>query len=213
LQERGWTDGSNIRLDYRFGVDSIDRLRAYAAELVSLSPGAILANGPLALVALGRETRTLAIVFVQVADPVATGFVASLAHPGGNITGFASYEYTVGAKWLELLKEIVPGITQVAVVRQQDNPTNEGAFRQIALVTASMSVQLTSAVVRDSADLKPAIEAFARKSNGGLIVIANPIANSNREVISALATQHRLPAIYQDRYFATSGGLTNILRA
>jgi putative ABC transport system substrate-binding protein len=207
LQERGWTDGRNIGLDLRFGVGGTDRVRAYAAELVSLSPGAILANGPQALAALGRETRTIPIVFVQVSDPVGAGFVASLARPGGNITGFTSFEYGTNRKFLELLKEIAPGVTQVAVILQPENPTNAGGFHEIEASAAAIGVQLTSVGVRGSADIEHGIEAFASKSNGGLIVIANPITNTNRELI--IAARHRLPAIYGYRYFVTSGGLVS----
>jgi putative ABC transport system substrate-binding protein len=144
-----------------------------------------------------------------VADPFGGGFVTSLARPGGNITGFTSFEYATGGKWLELLKEIVPAVTQVVAILQPDNPSNAGAFHEIEVAAAATGVQLTSAGVRNSADIEHAIDAFARKSNGGLIVMANAITNSNRELIGALAARHHLAAIYQYRYFVTIGGLVS----
>jgi len=195
-------------MDYRFGV-GVDSVRDYAAELVAARPDVIVANGPQALAALRRHTSTIPIVFVQVADPVEVGFVANLARPGGNITGFVSTEKTMAGKYPELLKELVPGVTQVSVILASDSATNVLFGQAIEGAAASIGMHSTSAPVRDAADIERIMDAFARNPNGGLIVLANPITNTYRELIAALAARHRLPAIYQYRYFTTVGGLAS----
>ena len=205
----GWLHGQNVQIDYRFGVGGVDRVRDYATELIGARPDVIVANGPQALAALQQHTSAIPIVFVQVADPVEVGFVASLAHPGGNITGFVSYEKAMGGKYLELLKEIAPGVTRVSVIITPDNATNALFSHVIQGVAASIGMPLTSAAVRDAAEIERTIDAFASNSNGGLIVVANPITNTYRELIAALPARHRLPAIYQYRYFITAGGLAS----
>jgi putative tryptophan/tyrosine transport system substrate-binding protein len=209
LERLGWLDGQNVQMDYRYGVGGVDRVRDYAAELIGTRPDVIVANGPQALAALRQHTSTIPIVFVQVADPVEAGFVASLPHPGGNITGFVSYEKSMAGKFLELLKEIAPGVTRVSVIITPDNATNALAAQVIEGVAASIGMPSTVAAVRDAAEIERSIDAFAHNSNGGLIVVANPITNTHRELIAALAARHRLPAVYQYRYFVTAGGLAS----
>src|ERR1700730_3238834 len=169
----------------------------------------IVANGPQALAALRRLTSTIPIVFVQVGDPVDAGFVASLAHPGGNITGFVSYEKTIAGKLLELLKEIAPDVSRVSVIITPDNATNALAAQVIDGIVASTGMQSTVAAVPDAAEIERTIDAIASNANGGLIVIGNPITNTHRELIAALAVRDRLPSVYQYRYFVTAGGLAS----
>jgi putative ABC transport system substrate-binding protein len=209
LSELGWTEGRNIRIDFRWTGGDPDRLRAHAAELVGLKPDAIFAGSASPVAALQRATRAIPIVFTQVPDPVAAGFVASLARPGGNTTGFATHEYTVGVKWLELLKEIAPRVTRVAVIYDPTNPTWADYVREIESKTPLFGVQLSAAAVRDAAAIERALESFASAPNGGLIVLSSPIIAVQRELIIALAAHHRLPAVYPFRYFAASGGLAS----
>jgi putative ABC transport system substrate-binding protein len=209
LARLGWTDGQNVQIDYRFGVGGPDRVRDYAGELIGARPDVIVANGPQALAAVRRYNSTIPIVFVQVADPVEADFVASLARPGGNITGFVSYEKSMAGKFLELLKEIAPSVTRVSVIITPNNVTNAMAGQVIEDVAASIGMPSTVAAVRDAAEIERTIEAFARTANGGLVVVANPVTNAYRELIAALAARHRLPAVYQYRYFVTAGGLAS----
>jgi putative ABC transport system substrate-binding protein len=215
LQKLGWMEGRNLQLDVRSVAGDPDRARAYASELVNLNPDVILAQSSLVLVllALRRETRTIPIVFAQINDPVGSGIVASLAHPGGNITGFTPVEFSIGGKLLELLKEAVPSITQVAVVlpaeaaTQQVFATTAGMWRAIEAVAPSLGVRVIEAGVRDAAEIERTIDAFANSSNGGLIVLSSPITNVSRKLIIALAAKHRLPAIYSYRFYVKDGGL------
>jgi putative ABC transport system substrate-binding protein len=209
LERLGWLNGQNVQTDYRFFAGSVDRVREFATELISAKPDVIVANGPQALAAVHRQTSTIPIVFVQVADPVEAGFVSSLARPGGNITGFVSTEKAMAGKYLELLKEVVPGVTEVSVILNPDSATNTLFTRVIEGSAASFGMRSTSAPVRDAAEIERAIQAFAGNSNGGLIVLANPVTNTYRELIAGLAARHRLPAIYQYRYFVTTGGLVS----
>jgi putative ABC transport system substrate-binding protein len=209
LQELGWTDGRNVRIDFRWAAGDADRYRKYATELVAIEPSIILATGSSALGPLQRETRTVPIVFVQVTDPVGGGFVESLARPGGNATGFTHFEYGISGKWLELLKQIAPRVTRAAVIR---NPTLTSGTAQLAAIQAvapSFGVELSSIGVRDAGEIERGITAFARggPNSGGLIVTVSPSASVQRELIITLAARHRLPAIYPYRYFVTSGGL------
>jgi putative ABC transport system substrate-binding protein len=207
LQQLGWTDGRNVRIDTRWGAGDVERFRSYAAELVALVPDVILASGSPVMASLQQATRTVPIVFALVADPVGSGYVASLARPGGNATGFASTEFGISGKWLELLKEITPGVTRVAVLRDPANALGIGQFAAIQSVAPSFGVELSPIDVRDAGEIERDITAFARSSNGGLIVPAGPLAALHRELIITLAARHRLLTVYPTRFFATGGGL------
>jgi putative ABC transport system substrate-binding protein len=207
LQQLGWTDGRNVRIDTRWGAGDAERFRRYAAELVALAPDVILAAGSPVMGALQQATRTVPIVFALVADPVGSGYVASLARPGSNATGFASTEFGISGKWLELLKEITPGGTRVAVLRDPTNALGIGQFAAIQSVAPSFGVELSPIDVRDAGEIERDITAFARSSNGGLIVPAGPLAALHRELIITLAARHRLLTVYPTRFFAAGGGL------
>ncbi len=206
LQQLGWTDGRNVRIDYRFVAGNPENYPKYAAELVALAPDVILAPG-LSLVAMIQATRAVPIVFPFSADPVGAGLVESLARPGGNATGFISFEYDLCAKWLELLKEIVPGVTRAAVLRDPTAITGIGQLAVIQSVARSVGVDVTPLNVRDAGEIERAVTAFARSSNGGLIVAASALANVQRSLIVELAAHHRLPAVYSERVFPAIGGL------
>jgi putative ABC transport system substrate-binding protein len=206
LQQLGWTDGRDVRIDYRFVAGNPENYPKYAAELVALAPDVILAPG-LSLVAVIQATRTVPIVFPFSADPVGAGLVESLARPGGNATGFISFEYDLCAKWLELLKEIVPGVTRAAVLRDPTAITGIGQLAVIQSVARSVGVDVTPLNVRDAGEIERAVTAFARSSNGGLIVVASALANVQRSLIVELAAHHRLPAVYSERVFPAIGGL------
>jgi putative ABC transport system substrate-binding protein len=195
------------QIDYRWGAGDADRSRRYAAELVALAPDVILAVGSPAVAALQQATRTLPIVFVNVADPVGAGFVDSLAQPGGNLTGFIVYEYGISAKWLELLKAIAPELKRVAVLRDAAIAAGPAQFGVIQAAAPSFGVEVRPVGVRDADEIERAVTAFARFSNGGLIVTGSVLAAVHRKLIIALAARDRLPAVYPYRYFATSGGL------
>jgi putative tryptophan/tyrosine transport system substrate-binding protein len=209
LQERGWINGRNVAIDYRWGAANAERIQAYAAELVGLRPDVILAAATTALAALHREARTAPIVFAQVVDPVGRGFVASLARPGGNITGFAQYEETIAVKWVELLKQLAPGISRAGVIYDPANPATAGYLHAIEAGARSLGVTLSSSTVRDPGEIERAIESFAGAPDGGLIVLAGPVAAVHRERIIALAARYRLPAVYTLRYYVSSGGLAS----
>jgi putative tryptophan/tyrosine transport system substrate-binding protein len=207
LQQLGWTDGRNVRIDHRWAGGDAERYRRYAAELVALAPDVILATASPSVIALQQATRTVPIVFVQVIDPVGGGFVASLARPGGNVTGFTAFEYGMSAKWLELLKAIAPRLTRVAVVRDPTITAGIGQFAAIQVAAPSFGVELSPVDVRDADETERAVAAFARTSNGGLIVTASPAIATQRELIMMLAAKHGLPAVYPFRYYAAAGGL------
>jgi len=207
LQELGWSEGRNLQIDYRWGVGDPDRHRKNAAELVALAPDVILAHGSSIMRPLLRVTRNVPIVFVSVADPVGSGFVNSLAHPGGNATGFALFEYSTSSKWLELLRQISPNVTRVAVLRDPDQPSGGGQLGAIQAVAASLKVDLIPMDIRDEHEIERAITAFARQPNGGLIVTAAALAQIYRSVIIAMAARVRLPAVYPGSYYAVDGGL------
>jgi putative tryptophan/tyrosine transport system substrate-binding protein len=208
LQQLGWSDGRNVRIDYRFAAGNPENYTKYAAELVALAPDVILAPGT-ALVAILQATRTVPIVFPFSADPVGAGLVESLARPGGNATGFISFEYDLCAKWLELLKEIAPGVTRAAVLRDPTAITGIGQLAVIQSVARSVGVDVSPLNVRDASEIERAVTAFAGSSNGGLIVVASALANVHRSLIVELAARHRLPAVYSERVFAASGGLVS----
>jgi putative ABC transport system substrate-binding protein len=206
LQRLGWEQGRNIRIELRSGGSDQHRLRTGAAELVGMMPDVLFANATPALVALNRETRSLPIVFVQVSDPVKLGFVANLARPGGNVTGFANFEHPIGGKWLDLLKDTAPGRSRVAVILDPDNPSQIAYWEGIEAAAPSFRVQLTRTDVRDAAEIERAVNAFAQQPNGALLVAPNAVTIFHRDLIIALAAKHRLPAIYPYRFFAASGG-------
>ena len=208
LQKLGWTDGRNVRIDYRWAAADADRSRTYAAELVALAPDVILASGSTSVAALLQTTRTVPIVFVNVIDPVGAGYVARLARPGGNATGFTAFEYSLSGKWLELLKEIAPTLTRIAILRDPALASGIGQFAAIqAMAPSSFGVELSPIDVRDGGEIERDVATLARESNGGLIVTGSSSAAVHRELIVMLAARHRLPAVYPFRYFVTSGGL------
>jgi putative ABC transport system substrate-binding protein len=208
LQALGWTAGSNVRIEYRWGANNTDLFRKYAAELVALSPDVILATAGSIVGALQQASRTVPIVFVTTIDPVGSGFVASLARPGGNATGFTAYEFSISGKWLELLKEIAPHVTRVAVIRDPSVPAGSGGFAAIQTVAPSFGVELTAVGVHDANEIEHGITAFARGSNGGLIIVGPTSSLAlHRDLIATLAAQNRLPAVYAGRLFVTAGGL------
>jgi ABC-type uncharacterized transport system substrate-binding protein len=207
LRQLGWTEGRNVRIDTRDTQGDPDRTRRYAAELVSLAPDIILAAGSGALAPLLQATRAVPIVFTIVADPVGAGFVESLARPGGNATGFLAFEYGISGKWLELLKQIAPDVTRAAVLRDTTIAAGTGQFGAIQSVAPSFGVELRPVDVRDAGEIERAVSAFARSSNGGLIVTGSPLAVFHRDLIIALAARHKLPAVYVERYFVAAGGL------
>jgi ABC-type uncharacterized transport system substrate-binding protein len=206
LQQLGWTDGHNVRFDYRFAAGNPENYAKYAAELVALAPDVILAPGT-SLVHMLQATRTVPIVFPFAADPVGSGLIESLSRPGGNATGFLLFEYDLSAKWLELLKEIASGVTRAAVLRDPTAITGIGQFAVIQSVARSLGVEVSPLNLRDAGETERAITAFARSSNGGLIVAASALANVQRNLIIGLAARHRLPAVYPERLFVDSGGL------
>jgi putative ABC transport system substrate-binding protein len=206
LKQLGWSDGRNLRIDTRWA--NADDIRKHAAELAALAPDVLLAATGTATVApLLQATRTVPIVFVSVIDPVGAGFVASLAQPGGNATGFTIYEYSMSGKWLELLKEIAPGVTRAAVLRDPAVASGIGQFGAVQIVAPSLGVELSPVDVRDAGEIERAVAAFARGLNGGLIVTGSALGISHRDLIIALAARHRLPAVYPLRYYVTGGGL------
>jgi putative tryptophan/tyrosine transport system substrate-binding protein len=207
LQELGWTDGRNVRIDYRFGGGDADSTRKHAAELAALAPDVILAAGAAAVGPMLQAARNVPIVFVIVPDPVGAGFVESLSRPGGNATGFINFEYSIGAKWLELLKQVAPGVTRVAVLRDPFITAGTGQFGAIQSTAPSLGIDVTPVNVRDASEIERAVVAFARSPNGGLIVTGSALAVVHRSLIIKLAARHKMPAIYFERNFVTSGGL------
>jgi putative ABC transport system substrate-binding protein len=207
LQELGWTDGHNVRIDYRWGTGDVDLNRRNAADLVALAPDVTLAVGTPSLEALQTATRTAPIVFVLAPDPVGAGYVKSLARPGGNITGFMMSEYSIGAKWLELLKAIAPGVTRAAVLRDTTTSAGIGWWGAIQTASPSFGVELVPVNVRDASEIERTVDVFARSSNGGLIVPGSASAVIHRDLIVALAARYKLPAVFYERYFVAAGGL------
>jgi putative ABC transport system substrate-binding protein len=206
LQEWGWAVGRNVQIDYRWGAGDADRIRKFAAELIVLAPDVILSAGSPSVAALQQATHTVPIVFVTVVDPVSSGFVDTLARPGGNITGFALYEYSISGKWLQLLKEIAPRVTRAAVIRDPALTAGGGQLGVIQAVAPSVGVEVTPVNVRDAGEIERAITAFARSPNGGLIVTGSTLAGVHRDLIIALAARHKLPAVYSVRYFVVDAG-------
>jgi putative ABC transport system substrate-binding protein len=208
LSRLGWTDDRNVRIDTRWATTNADDLRRHAAELASLAPEVLVAGTGTATVApLLQATRTLPIVFVIVIDPVGAGFVTSLDRPGGNATGFLMFEYSLSGKWLEVLKQIAPGVTRAAVVRDPAVASGIGQFAALQAVAPSLGVDLTPVDARDAFEIERAVTAFARARNGGLIVTASPVALRHRDLIVTLAARHRLPAVYTSGPYVAAGGL------
>jgi putative tryptophan/tyrosine transport system substrate-binding protein len=207
LQERGWSDGRNLRIEYRWGLGDPDRLRKYAAELVAFAPDVIFAAGAPAVATLQQSSRSMPIVFANVLDPVGAGYVASLGRPGGNATGFASTEFGLSAKLLELLKQVAPRVARVAVVRNAGNPVEIAQFGAIQAVAPSLGVELTPIIGRDSGEIEDDIGAFARGGNGGLIIPGAGVQQIQRATIVTAAAQHKLPAVYAFRGLVAQGGL------
>jgi putative ABC transport system substrate-binding protein len=207
LQEAGWAVGHNVRVDLRWGAGDADHFRKQAAELVALPLDVVLASGIPAATPLLQATRTVPIVFAQVVDPVGAGLVASLARPGGNATGFTSPEYGFAGKWVELIKEIAPGVTRVAVLRDAATSSGIGMLGAIQLAASSFGMELTPVGANDSGEIERGVTAFARASNGGLIVTGNSLTMVHRQLIITLAARHRLPAVYALRLFVNDGGL------
>ena len=208
LQQSGWTIGRNVRIDTRWAAGDAERIRKYAAELAALAPDVILAGAGAVVPSLLQATRTVPIVFTQTPDPVGAGFVNSLARPGGNVTGFTTFEYGISAKWLELLKEIAPRVTRAAVIRDAAIASGTGQWGALQSVAPSVGVEVSPLNLRDASETERAVTAFARSSNGGLIVAASTLAVVHRDLIVTLAARHKLPAVYSGRFFVTAGGLT-----
>jgi putative tryptophan/tyrosine transport system substrate-binding protein len=207
LQQLGWSDGRNVRIDYRWSAGDADRLRKLAMELIALGPDVVMAFTSAAVAPLRQVTSTVPIVFAVVADPVGAGYVESLARPGGNVTGFAGQEYAVSGKSMELLKEIVPHLTRVAVLRDSAIAAGPGQFGALQAVAPSLGVELRPLDLHDPDGIEHGIAAFAKGSNNGLIVTGSPSATLHRNLIITLAARHKLPAVYYDRFFVTAGGL------
>jgi putative tryptophan/tyrosine transport system substrate-binding protein len=208
LQQLGWTVGRNLRIDYRWPESDPERIRKYAAELVALAPDVILASGTANVGPLLQATRTVPIVFPIVGDPVGAGFVDSLARPGGNATGFMSFEYGLSGKWLELLEQIAPHVTQAAVLRDAATMSGPAQFGVIQAVAPSLRVEVNPLNMRDAGEIERGVAAFARSStSGGLIVTASGLGQRHRDLIITLAARHKLPAVYSNRFYVTAGGL------
>jgi len=207
LQQLGWTAGRDVRIDYRWGAGNVVLTRKYAAELVALEPDVLLCGGSLGLAALKQATRTMPIVFGSVVDPVGAGFVESLARPGGNITGFTVFEYSLSAKWPELLREIAPHVTRAAVLRDPTTAAGAGQLGAIQGAASSLALELRPIDVNDAGEIERAIVTFAGAPNGGVIVTGSTSATSHRDLIVTLAARHRLPTVYPARFFAVGGGL------
>jgi putative ABC transport system substrate-binding protein len=207
LQQLGWTDGRNVHIDTRWAAGDANLIRKYAAELIALAPDVILTAGSATLGPLLQATRTVPIVFTTILDPVGAGFVDSLARPGGNATGFIAFEYGLSGKWLELLKQIAPSLTRVAILRDPATAAGIGQFAAIQSVAPSFAVELRPIDVREADEIERAVTAFARSSNGGLIVTAASGSANHGDLIITLAARYKLPAVYSDRHYVTGGGL------
>jgi putative tryptophan/tyrosine transport system substrate-binding protein len=209
LQQSGWEVGRNVRIETRWAAGSVDNTRQSAAELVALSPDVILATGSVSTGPLLQATRSIPIVFVHTPDPVGAGFVNSMSRPGGNATGFINFEYGMGAKWLELLKQIVPSVTRAAIVRDPAITAGIGQWGAIQSVAPSLSIDVIPINMLNAGEIEQAVGIFARSSNGGLIVTGSGLAVANRELLVTLAARHKLPAVYYERLFVTAGGLAS----
>jgi len=209
LHDFGWTDGQNVKFEYRFTGESIERTRVAAAELVASAPDVIFVSTNPAVSAILHETRTIPIVFTWVSDSVGSGYVTSLAHPGGNVTGFHNFEPAVGGKWLGVLRQIAPQVRRVAVVHVPEIAANLAFIRAADAASKSLGMTVTGAGVRDAADIDRVLTDFAREPNGGLIVTPSPLTATKRDVIIAAAARLGLPAVYSFRFYVESGGLVS----
>jgi putative ABC transport system substrate-binding protein len=207
LKQLGWIEGRNVRIDIRWGGDDVDRERRYAAELVGLAPDILLASGTVSVSALQNVTRSLPIVFVAVIDPVGAGFVDTLSRPGGNTTGFMLFEYSLTGKWLELLKQIAPQLTRVAVLRDPANPATVAEFVAIQSAAPSLGVEVSPISVRDAGEIERAVATFVSNGGGGLILTGSASVSIHRDLIIALAARYKLPAVYSNRFNIVAGGL------
>jgi putative ABC transport system substrate-binding protein len=208
LDKSGWSDGRNIRIEVRWGAGDLVRLRGHAAELVRLTPDVVFGDSTPTIAALQQETRTIPIVFVGGSNPIGSGFVASLARPGGNITGFISFEPNMGGKWLETLKELAPGVARVALIYNPQTHTGQ-YFDSVETAAQALAVRLVRLPFKDAADIERGADDLAREPKGGLLVLSDPSTQLHRDLIIALAARHRLPAIYPFRWFVTKGGLAS----
>jgi putative tryptophan/tyrosine transport system substrate-binding protein len=206
LHDLGWADGRNARIEYRTSINA-EQNRAVAAEIVTLNPTVILTGTAPVLAAAHRQTKTVPIVFIQVTDPVSDGFVVSLARPGGNVTGFTIFEHSFAGKWLEMLKEVVPAMTRVAVMQNPDHPAWNAYLSAIREVASGMGVEVTPAPVSNPAEVETTLTAFGQRPNGGVVLLPSPFVTTNRELIATVTLQHRLPSIYLARRYPVSGGL------
>jgi len=207
MQESGWIVGRNVQIEYRWGAGDADRVRRYAAELAALAPDVIVTSGGSTVQPLQQATRTIPIVFANVADPVGSGFVQSLSRPGGNATGFMQFEYGMSGKWLELLKQVAPGVTRAAIIRDPALVAGIGTFAVIQAVAPSLGVEVVPVNVRDAHDIERDVAAFARFQNGGMVVTGSALAVFHRNLIIKLAAEYKLPTVYYRRLFVTGGGL------
>jgi putative ABC transport system substrate-binding protein len=207
LQQAGWAVGQNVRIEYYWGGGDAELMRKQAAELVARAPDVITAHSSAAVAPLLQQTRTIPIVFTLVADPVGAGYINSLARPGGNVTGFTNFEYSIGGKWLDLLKEIAPNVTRVAVLRESFVASGPGQFGAIQAAAQLQRLELRPIDLRDAGEIERDIMAFGQEPNGGLIVTGSPAATVHRDLIYALARQHRLPIVFNSRFYVVSGGL------
>jgi len=207
LEKLGWIDGRNIRIDYRWGIGDPARARVAVKELLALSPDLIMPATTQMLVAAKEAAGSVPIVFVNISDPIGTGFVASLARPGGNVTGFTNFEYAMGEKWLQTLKDMAPHVTRIAIVANPKNPNTALYLGAIEPAAKALGLQFAMTPVNDAAEIERTIATYASEPNGGLLVMPDPLTITHRELIVALAARHRLPAAYPYRFFAASGGL------
>jgi ABC-type uncharacterized transport system substrate-binding protein len=209
LHQLGWTDGRNMRIEFREGAGNPDTIRKYAAELVALAPDVIFTTGATSVASLLQATRTVPIAFAVVQDPVGSGFVDSLARPGGNATGFMQFEYSLSGKWLELLKQIAPGVRRAAVLRDLSNVSGIGQFAVIQSVAQSVGVEISAINLREAGEIERAVTAFAHSADGGLLLTSSALAAVHRKLIITLAARYKLPAVYPRRYYVATGGLVS----
>jgi ABC-type uncharacterized transport system substrate-binding protein len=209
LQALGWTEGRDVQIDTRWGGGDADQFRKYAAELIALEPDGVLATSGATMPALMQATRTVPIVFVQVPDPVGSGFVASLARPGGNATGFTQFDFSLSGKWLEVLKELAPSVMHVAVLRDPADPAGTGQFGAIQIAASPLGIEVRPIDVREPTEIENGIAALANMLNAGLVITGSAPSAVHRDLIIRLAAQHRIPAVYPYRFYATDGGLVS----
>src|SRR5262249_40307284 len=211
LASLGWTEGRNIQIDHRYAAGDVERMHAFATELVGVAPDVLFTSSTQTSVALWRQTRSIPIVFAQVSDPIGEGFVASLARPGGHMTGLTNFEPSMGGKWLEILREIAPAVSRVALLFNPQTSPGGGSYysRPIEVAAAALGIQPIAMPVNAVGDVEPAVQSFARDPNGSLVVLSDAFSVVNRKLIIGLAAQYRLPAIYFFRFFVTDGGLVS----